>query len=185
MWVFIKNLIIAVLLSVLGLFILKKVDPFLKGLEGEADISSELKKLPPEYTFFSDIETDQKMGNIDKVLIGPSGVWVIEAKNMFGKFTSDGNRLLQNGHVMEKDILNQVWAENYAVRDLIKSKTGIDITPQPVIVFSSPHASLHFGFNKVKGVYVIGKKWINDLITQHLTTKLDSVNVEKLKAVFS
>jgi hypothetical protein len=36
----------------------------------------------------------------------------------------------------------------------------------PVIVFSSTHVGMRFGFNKQRGVYVVQKQWLPELITK-------------------
>ncbi|WP_084062218.1 nuclease-related domain-containing protein [Desulfofundulus thermosubterraneus] len=44
------------------------------------------------------------MGNIDHIMVGPTGVFVIETKSHFGEitFSPDGNLLL-DGKPLEKD----------------------------------------------------------------------------------
>ncbi len=179
-----NNLFISLAGTLLFIVLFKKYKPYEKGLLGETDISDELRKLPPEYHFFSDIETDRSKANIDKVLIGPTGVWVIEVKNMQGKFTFDGQKLLKNGYPMPKDILSQTWKESYTIRDLIKERLNFGVTVQPVLVFSSSKAYFKFGMNKVKGIYIIGKKWLNQLVNEKTTQPLDPQTIDKISAIF-
>jgi hypothetical protein len=173
MWFFVRSLIITIPGAILFYFLLKKINPFARGLEGEASVSDQIRKLPPEFSFFSDIQTDKSQANIDKVVIGPTGVWVLEVKS-------------HRGNIKEVDpkFIKQVWAESYAVRDLIKEKLNLDVSVQPVLVFSSPQAKMHFGFNKVDGVYVINQKWLNDLLVMHPVSALDSDTTTKIKSVF-
>ena len=150
----------------------QKTKPFTHGLEGEAVVSDELRKLPPEYTFISDVSIGSR-SNIDKVVNGPTGIWVLEVKSHQGNIQKPNQQFIK-----------QVWAESFAVRDLIKEKLNLDITIQPVLVFSSPRAKLRFGFNKIEGVYVIGVKWLNDLLVMHSVFSLDSDTIAKIKTLF-
>jgi hypothetical protein len=62
------------------------------------------------------------------------------------------------------------------LHDLIKSKLNMNISVQPVVVFSSKYVKVRLGLNKYKGVYVIQKAWLNKLITgktnQNLTEEI-------------
>ena len=74
---------------------------FRKGATGEARIAWILEALPDAYQVIHDIPTP--FGNIDHVVIGPSGVFVVDAKNWKGVVTSDGRgELLLNGMPVSK-----------------------------------------------------------------------------------
>lgn len=57
-----------------------------KGLHGENTVFKYLNTLPKDYYVFHDVTLPKKKGNIDHVVIGPNGVFVIETKNYSGKF---------------------------------------------------------------------------------------------------
>ena len=148
--------------------LLSKVNKFITGLEGEASVGDELKKLPSGFTCLSDVVIGSR-GNIDKVVIGPTGIWVLEIKSHRGNIRQPNEKFL-----------NQVWAESYAVRDLIRDKLNLNIIVQPVLVFSNPRAYLHFGFKTIKGVYIIQSRWLNNLITKHSSFTLDPNTISKI-----
>jgi hypothetical protein len=166
-----KYVWLSLVLAIVAVVYFRHVKSFTHGLEGEADVSDQLRKLPPEFSFVSDISIGGR-GNIDKIVFGPTGVWVLEVKSHQGRIRTQDPKFIK-----------QVWAESYAVRNLIKEKLNLDITVQPVLVFSSPRAKLHFGFNKVEGVYVIGKSWLNDLIIMHPVSNLDRDIVSQIQTV--
>lgn len=57
-----------------------------KGLVGENIVSDHLKELPENYFIYNDVNLPGKRGNIDHVVIGPNGIFVIETKHYSGKY---------------------------------------------------------------------------------------------------
>jgi hypothetical protein len=55
-----------------------------KGLEGEQSVASELSYLSDEFLLLNDVMIPGARGNIDHVLVGPTGVFVFETKNYSG-----------------------------------------------------------------------------------------------------
>lgn len=71
-----------------------------KGLEGENLVSDYLNTLPKDYFVYNDVKLPGKGGNIDHIVIGPTGIYVIETKNYSGKYRIKGNQWIyyKNGH---------------------------------------------------------------------------------------
>jgi len=161
---FLWIIVVIPLLLIFGL-IKRRVNSFLLGQEGENDIDKELSNLRSDYIcILNGLDTDK--GNIDKIVIGPTGVWSLEVKSHKGHITFDGQSLVINNQPLEKNFLSQAYAEAMTLHELIKLKLNIDISIQPVVVFSSKYAKVRLGLNKYKGVYVIQKAWLNKLITE-------------------
>ena len=74
-----------------------------KGLEGEKLVSDYLNTLPKNYFVFNDVNLPGKRGNIDHVVIGPTGIFVIETKNYSGRYRIKGDQWFyyKNGQYME------------------------------------------------------------------------------------
>lgn len=51
-----------------------------KGLEGEQSVASELSYLGDEFLLLNDVMLPGARGNIDHVLVGPTGIFVFETK---------------------------------------------------------------------------------------------------------
>jgi hypothetical protein len=78
--------------------------------------------------------------HIDHVLIGPAGVFCIETKtwskpNGECEIVYDGQKLLMNGHVPERDPLTQSKANARRVREILKQMAGRDVRVKPVVLF--------------------------------------------------
>lgn len=69
---------------------------FRKGAVGEAVVGYVIENFPADYRVIHDLT--KPFGNIDHVVIGPSGVYIIDTKNWKGIITADGNgEILLNG----------------------------------------------------------------------------------------
>jgi len=64
---------------------------WIKGDIGERITSHHLKKLPKEFVVFNDVILPERYGNIDHVVVGPTGIFVIETKNYTGSYIIDGD----------------------------------------------------------------------------------------------
>jgi len=136
---------------------------FSSGLWGEDNTEQELERLlDKEYSVFQDIIVVQKKGNIDFVVVGPTGVFTLEVKNHKGKIDFDGNQLTRDGKSFEKDFLKQAMAEALTLHDLISDKLALNVFVKPVIVFANSN-DLHFGLIPKRNVFVISKNWLDKL----------------------
>jgi hypothetical protein len=165
--------------------ILKHSNNFVSGLVGENDIEDELKSIGPGFFIFNK-GLDTGRGNIDKIVIGPTGVWTLEVKSHNANVTFDGNVLLNWGKpFIEGDFLKQAYGEAKTLQDLIKSKLNIDIKVQSALIFSNKFAKVRFGLNKQMGVYVIQIKWLKKLLTETYLQSLDNSTMLKIKELLN
>ncbi|HTL15773.1 MAG TPA: nuclease-related domain-containing protein, partial [Patescibacteria group bacterium] len=66
------------------------------GARGEKHVGAILSRLPEAFCVINDLATGH--GNLDHVVVGPTGVFVIETKNWRGEISEDGKgELIQNG----------------------------------------------------------------------------------------
>ncbi len=143
--------------------LLKKLWPYIKGDNGELDVARTLKKLPKNYYHLRDFLEGQK-GNTDAIVVGPTGVWTIEVKNYKRGTITFKNDILYNDDTPLEKALSQPYAEAKGMEDHVKNSLGISLQVNPVLVFTNPKTRIHFGLGKQRGVYVIGKKWLLELI---------------------
>ena len=68
------------------------------GRKGESAVTKTLKSLPDDYVVLNDIVLPDRKGNVDHVLIGPNGVFVIETKNYSGFIKCEEDDWFVNGH---------------------------------------------------------------------------------------
>ena len=67
---------------------------WIKGAEGEMVVSEYLNELSRNYIILNDVNIPGHYGNIDHIVLGPTGIFVIETKNFSGSYIIDGDQWL-------------------------------------------------------------------------------------------
>ncbi len=118
------------------------------GARGETSVSRLLARLPEEYHVFNGVRF--YAGDIDHVVVGPTGVFVVETKVYAGTISSRAGQLTRNGEPLERDLVRQATAETTYVKDLL----GISGTHHlhPILVFVKARVRLH---ETLEGVRVV------------------------------
>lgn len=171
-------------------FVIKHaVDQFynhFQGLKGEFKVNAILSQMwGLGYRYVYDLNLT-KNGNIDHVVVGPTGVWVIETKHVDGEIELIDGKLTKNKWPFSGDPLSQTYAEAQAVQGILV-QNGFNLKVEPVLVFSEEFAKVRFGHKKVSGVSVIGFTWLQGLIANKnikpvLTTEEVNRILETLKS---
>ena len=130
-----------------------------RGAKGEDAVAGLLDTLPDSYTVFHDLA--KLAGDIDHIVVGPTGIFVIETKAHGGKVSAEGDQIRVNGHPSEKDFIAQSWRNAFWVRDVLKNTAEIDVMIKPILVFSNAFVTAR---RPVKGIQVINKKFLVDTI---------------------
>ena len=93
---------LSVLILALGVRLLlygyNKKENWNKGIRGEQSVANYLNQLPDYYFIFNDVNFPGSYGNLDHVIIGPNGIFVIETKNYKGFYiVNDKDWYYKNG----------------------------------------------------------------------------------------
>jgi hypothetical protein len=117
--------IVTLLIALLGVwgfkYLIKKMEhdeqAWEKGFDGEVMVGKELAgELPNSFSVIHDLATEY--GNLDHVVIGPTGVFAVETKNWRGTVTADGNNeLLLNGKPPDKPVIRQFTRSIMRIRE--------------------------------------------------------------------
>ncbi|MCK9151543.1 nuclease-related domain-containing protein [Methanobacterium alcaliphilum] len=77
----------------------KKRKIWKKGVRGERKVARYLNTLPQRFFVFNDVTLPNIKGNIDHIVVGPTGVFAIETKNYLGRFqlTGDDLQIIKKG----------------------------------------------------------------------------------------
>jgi hypothetical protein len=161
-------LLLLVLALILPNFINRGVDKKLKeekravrGAEGEEKIGEILDQLSEDYFVLNDIESP--FGNIDHTVIGrESGIFLIDTKAHGGSVETDGDQLLVNGKLPEKNFVGQALRNTYWLRDEIGKVIGDKPWITPVIVFTNAFVS---DARPIKGVRIVNKEYLMNILT--------------------
>lgn len=157
------------------------------GAEGEETVAEYLSLLGDPYRVIHDIVLPNMRGNIDHLVLGPNGVFVIETKNNNGFISCNGDLWLQRkvGQLgtpyLGKIGCPSKQAKRYAIflRDFIRDKLAINVYVNCAVVFTNQEAVLHINNPTV---FVIKPSELCELIKRHHSNKtLSSRELEKLE----
>lgn len=134
-----------------------------KGAEGERRTGKSLGKLEG-YTVLHDRKIPGSRANIDHVVLGPGGVFVVETKNYSGKVTVKGDDLLVSGR-RRTAAVEQTWREAVAVQGVLSqelARLARDVTP----VLCIHGAELPWSRTIVQGVRICNGRELKNLIAK-------------------
>ncbi len=152
-----------------------------RGNGGESAIRYLLKKLPDDYTYFEDVVCGR--GNIDFVVVGPNGVFAVEAKSHGGSLSYSNGQLVNYGRPFQKNFLHQVWGEKKSLEEFLK-QNNISEFVTPILVFTK--AYMKFGYTPIEGVVTINKSYLNEFIEHHSHfVKEPEKIIEVIKTLYS
>ena len=111
-----------------------------RGMRGERKVADALKRLDDSYYVFHDVVIGPHSSNIDHIVVGPNGIFVIETKNYSGEIVCEGDewyRVYGWDKVRIKSVSVQAKRNAAIVGGLLRRK-GVHKWVQPLIVFTDP-----------------------------------------------
>ena len=140
-------------LSVGGIF-LKFYLNYSSGLQGEQITIEALQNLPDSYYLINDVNLPNGYGNIDHVVLGSNGIFIIETKNFEGEIRCEGNNWYQykpewkipEEHEI-KSPSKQVKGNALKLKQYIESKNifgkSLRLWVEGIVVFTHDNVILH------------------------------------------
>ena len=130
-----------------------------RGISGEEAVADALAGLPPSYWVLHGVSTGH--GDVDHVVVGPTGVFALETKAWDGKFYRSRGQLYCNGKPAEH-VLRQARGAAGQVRELLLA-AGIDEWVEAVVV--AARASVSRSPVRFRKSYVISIKDLVGFVT--------------------
>jgi hypothetical protein len=123
----------------------KRKNNMVRGAAGEIQVGNGLTKLSDDYCVINDVATPH--GNLDHVVVGPTGVFVLDSKAWRGIVTSDGKgELLLNGKPTDKAYVRQFVGRMMGVREkALTLAAGMDTHFNAVFVFTAARVEARWG----------------------------------------
>jgi len=121
------------------------------GITGEEDIQEIIETLPDDYYGISNVNVwfEGKKSELDMVVVGKNGVFIIETKNHNGRITGDASdhdltqrKVGRKGTPYSKDFYNpikQVGTHTYKLSNFLKTQ-GIHVWVQRMVYFANSEA---------------------------------------------
>jgi len=155
-----------------------------RGASGEVQVGLILNDLPDEFYVINDLTT--AFGNLDHVVIGPTGVFVLDAKNCRGVITADGKgELLVNGRNPEKDYVRPLIRRMLDVRDKVRVLApGPDPFYHAVLVFTAAWVDAKWG--STGPANCIRDNQLHDYIVENkIDKRLSADEIKQIAQAFS
>jgi hypothetical protein len=128
-------------------FYLRKYRIYNAGWQGEKRVEKLLSsKLSDEYVLINDLYLHKGGGDIDHVVLAPSGIFVLETKNWSGTITCNGDEWQRGGnHYFKGSPSLQVKRNAAKIKQIIDSSLAfrsLDVWVEGIVVFTNNHATL-------------------------------------------
>ncbi len=130
-----------------GYFYLNKYRTYNGGWEGEKRVAKLLKStLNDDYYLVNEVRLD-KGGDLDHLVLGPNGIFVIETKNWSGKIACHGDDWQRQDHnKFNGSPSRQVKKNTTKIKRLLEAQPALrkhGIWVEPIVVFTNNNIELH------------------------------------------
>ncbi|MEN6592208.1 MAG: nuclease-related domain-containing protein [Methanobacterium sp.] len=173
------------LLVIVGLIIVKygwsKRRIWSIGAKGEKIVAKKLKKLPKKYTAIRDVKIPNYGGDFDHVVVGPTGIYIIETKNYKPTYIPDENCWYHtSGRVSDLNPAKQVKLQVSKLNSFLEPKIGKKLKTVIFPVISSINHNLIFK-NDIKSYEIV---FPEDLV-HHISHQRKFLNSSEVKDVIN
>ena len=153
-----------------------------KGAAGENNVAQILKDFPEAFCVIHGLTTP--FGDLDHIVVGPTGVYIIDTKNWRGVVAADGRgELLLNGKPTDKPAIKPLVTRMMKVKEKIKTLSNLDPFFKALLVF--PIARVEAGWGKTGSANCIREDQLREHIVENeFANKLDKKSVESLAQAF-
>ena len=150
-----------------------------KGAVGEALVAQILSELPSDFVVINDVS--KRFGNIDHVVVGPTGVYVIDAKNWTGSVKADGQgELLLNGKPLSKPPIKGLLASVMDFQSKLKALTEADYFVRGLMVFPTAYVEANYG--STRQIHCLrNERLMGYLQEQTFSQKLGAADIDRIK----
>jgi len=119
---------------------------FRKGATGEALVGYILEGFPDDYTVIHGLKPKRHYGDIDHMVVGPTGVYAVDTKNWKGIVTADGQgELLLNGRPTKKPAIGDLTRTIMVIKKKIKVLSAFDPYVRGILAFPSARVEAKWG----------------------------------------
>ncbi|MCK4565433.1 MAG: NERD domain-containing protein [Verrucomicrobia bacterium] len=156
--------LVAVVSGVLLAWGSRRLGNFLKGAKGEEWVAHELAFLNVDYTVFNGLRLAGGKQNFDHIIVGPSGIFVVETKNWKGSVEFRDGKLYADGKEPSRPPLKQVKAATAELVAFLDDSGHGGIPVHSVLCFIS--TELPEEVMNVNGVVVCAGRRLIDVLQE-------------------
>ena len=167
------------------LFYQRKYHIYKSGSRGEKAVITMLSKsLSDDYYLINEVKLPNSGGDIDHIVMGPSGVFVLETKNWSGKIFANGDQWRRPGRKATGSPSLQVKRNTQKVRQLLENVSAlrsIRVWVESVIVFTNQNAN--FSINN-STVTILKLHQLPSHITKSPNNRLTTEQIQQIAKQF-
>lgn len=155
---------------------------FRKGATGEAIVGYILDNFPDDFRVIHDLSTPY--GNVDHIVIGPTGAYIIDTKNWRGVVAADGSgELLLNGKPTQKTEIKNLTRRIMGIKEKINVLSSLDPYVQGLFAFPSAYIEARWGTTGY--VHCIKDEQLYDYIVENKKSKkLSQKEIDSISQAF-
>lgn len=154
-----------------------------RGATGENLVAEKLASFPDDFCVINDLTTP--FGNLDHVVVGPTGVYVLDAKNWRGVVAPDGKgELLLNGQPTDKPQMRHFVSRIMSIKEKVRALApGLDPFFQPAFVFTSARVEAKWG--STGSVHCVSDDQLHDyVVNKNFGKRLSAAEVQTIAQAF-
>lgn len=133
-----------------------------RGAAGEEETARALATLPPAFVVLHDRKIPRSPANIDHIVIGPTGVFVVETKRYSGRLTVRGSDVFVAGRRRTKIVEQARWEAEVVAKVLADADEPREVTPLLCI----HRAELPWRTARVGGVAIVSGSGLTATLTK-------------------
>ncbi len=176
-------LLISLVPLALFYYYLRKYRIYNGGWEGEKQVTKLLSsKLNDDYFLLNDLHLRTGGGDIDHIVLGPNGVFVLETKNWSGEITCRGDEWQRAGRPNFKSSPSlQVKRNAYKIKQIIDSSPSLNLNGvwvEGIVVFTNSHSTLRLNNPTVPILKLT--QLLNHIISQRSSSGLSQRQLEEI-----
>lgn len=175
--------------AMIGFSFFRKYSSLKSGIEGESAATNALSSLPSSYEVFSTVQipTKNKLAEIDNIVVGENGIFVIEVKNHNGTIVGSEedrswtqHKVGQKGGEYSSKMNNPVKQVRWQVHQLAEylRKNGVNLWIEGAVYFSNPRVSLRVSTNRTP-VFTSSQALNRYIMNQIPNRKMNRSDIER------
>jgi hypothetical protein len=151
-----------------------------RGGEGETVIGKILATFPDGYYVFNDVKVPGQKANLDHVVVGPTGVFMLDTKNWRGLVEDDGaGELLLNRKRLDRDYIHEFVRRVMTVKDMLYPEGQTAPYFRGLFVFTAARVEAKWG--KTGQVHCMCEDQLWDYIVENKFAK--RISAETVKGI--
>lgn len=165
----------------------ERLQSFLKGARGEEEVGRYLSFLPKEVAVFHGLPSPglallaQGGRDLDHVVVGPTGIFLVETKNWLAQVTVRDGRILCDGNEPSRQPVEQVKSAAARLTTRLRKTTDLTLDVQPVVCFLN--SALQGGTQGITGVIACNADELNRVIMERTDASLDTAALGSVRAI--